>query len=171
MDAYKIYNLWTDEQKHQYHAEWDKYKESFHNIELEKQIDKLNIEIELEPVFTNYKNDFEITYKDDKQDIDQLFWYRRDLKMLFEKGFKWLVIKEKMQLYKRICIKHPRALRSPNTNICSYDRNLLCLFIKDNLIYVASGRAFYKNNTTQFFMYIGKILNKGEVQQLSIFDI
>lgn len=171
MDAYKQYNLWTPEEKHQFHEEWDKYKESFHNIELQKNIDKLNIEIELEPVFSNHKNDFEITYKDDKQDMDQLFWYRRDLKMLFSRGFKWLVIKEKMQLYKRINMKHKRALRSPNTNICSNDKRDLCLFIKDNLIYVASGRAFYKNNTTQYFNYVGKILNKGEALQLSIFDI
>ena len=64
-----------------------------------------------------------------------------------------------------------RISKASNTNICSNDKRDLCLFIKDNLIYVASGRTFYKNNTTQYFNYVGKILNKGEALQLSIFDI
>ena len=171
MDAYKQYDSWTLEEKHQYHEEWDKYKESFHDEELEKNIDKLNIEIEFEPIFSKHKNDFEITYKENKEDLDELFWYRKSLKILYQKGFKWIVLKEKMQLFKKIYMKHQRALRSPNTNICGNDKRNLCLFIKDNLIYAAAGTAFYKNNTTQYFNYVGKILNKGEALQLSIFDI
>ena len=172
MSSYEIYKRMTPEEKHKYHEDWDKHKESFHDVELEKHIGEMNIQIELEYKFSyEHQKDFEITYTDDKEDLDQLYWYRKDLKMLFAKGFKWILIKEKTELYKIIKNKHPRALRSPNTNICGTNNQGLCLFIKDDSIYVASGRAFYRNTTTQYFMYIGRILQKGEIQQLTIFDI
>lgn len=67
------------EEKHQYHNEWDKYKESFHDIELEKVINKLNIEIDdSDYLFHKNKNDFEITYKTNHQDMDQIFSHNQN---------------------------------------------------------------------------------------------
>ena len=169
--AYEIYNAMTPDEKHRFYLKWMQYVESKHDTELEKNINNLNIEIEHEyKIFYDHEKDFEVKTKNNPQDLDEMFWYRAALKNIFEKGFRWTCIKEKSSLYKRIAAKHPRALRSPNTNICGNDRTQLCLFIKDNSIYVAAGTSFYKNTTTQYFDYIGRILEKGEVQQLSIFD-
>lgn len=165
------YDDLSPEEKEKYHQEWYQFKELHHDLELEKKIDKLNIEIEEPEIFKNHKKDFEVTYKTNYEIMDQCFSHRSDLKMLFEKGFKYIVIKPKTDLYQRLYRNRHRALRSPETNICEYDRNNLSLFIKDNLIYSYSGACYYRDNNTFSFNYVGRILNKGESRQLSIFDI
>ena len=144
------------------------FVESHHDVELENKIDDLDIEIyykEDEYGFQkDSENDFELSYDFSKNDELQNHGHAKELKYLFENGFKFILINKKSKLYKRLendCGKWGKhsCVRSPETNIATGDRATLALFIENNKYLYAYIGSCYKPNgeNIYYYDYVGEI--------------
>ena len=146
---------------------WHKQIINYQDVKLENAIDNLNIEIdymENEDGFQeSNKKDFEVSYTFSKQDPLQDYGHTKELKYLFEHGFKYILIDKKCNLYNQLSKncgkwgKH-RSVRSPELNIINYDYKKMALFIDENkYLYAYVGSCYAGNIHTYYFDYVGQI--------------
>ena len=149
------------------YKKFKEFVESYHDVELENKIDDLDIEIYYEENEYGFQkdneNDFELSYDFSKNDKWQDYGHSKELKYLFENGFKFILIDKKSKLYKRLendCGKWGKhsCVRSPQQNIVNHDYQKLALFIENNkYLYAYIGSCYAKDVYTYYYDYVGEI--------------
>lgn len=146
---------------------WRKEIINYQDMKLENGIEHMNIEIDYSEneygMQQRSNRDFEVSYKFSRQDPLQDYGHTKELKYIFEHGFKYILIDKNGNLYNKLSTacgkwgKHS-CVKSPEQNIVDYDYKKLALFIEKNkYLYAYTGSCYAGETYTYYFDFVGKI--------------